>query len=104
MPFQSTKQLRTCFSKEISAKSQGKPYGWNCRKWLKETPDPACLPGKKGGSPPKKCRRIYAGEKVVGKIHIGPRGGHYFFAAGVKVYVPPGSAALKTARRMYGSA
>ena len=87
MPFQSKSQLRTCFSKEAKAKAQGKKTGWNCKKWLKETKDPDCLPSFKGR--PRKCvtcRRMRKGEKIVGPVQTGPRGGRYFFVGCTKVY------------------
>lgn len=88
MPFESKRQLQTCYAKQKIAKSKGQPFGWDCDKWLRETPDPRCLPTFKGGPKPVKCRRMKASEKVRGKIHTGPRGGKYFFAGGVKVYIP----------------
>jgi hypothetical protein len=45
---------------------------------------------------------MYAGEKIIGPVHEGPRGGHYFIAGGFKVYVPKGDATLKYAVQKYG--
>lgn len=42
------------------------------------------------------------GEKIIGPVQQGPRGGHFFYAGGVKVYVPKGAA--NYAKRRYGSA
>lgn len=99
MPFTSRRQLQTCFGQQITALSKGKNWSWDCKKWLQETPDPKCLPTIKGK--PAKCRPMRNGEKIIGPIYEGPKGGHYFFAGGVKVYVPRGDAALKQAKKMY---
>lgn len=80
-----------------------KDPNWDCEKWLAETPNPACLPYKKGMPPPKgcgaskcpsgpkgaACRRQRAGEPITSPVEVGPRGGKYFYAKGVKVYVTP---------------
>jgi hypothetical protein len=68
MPFQSRSQLRTCFSKNDPR--------WNCKEWLKETPSICRLPEKKGLS--IRCRGCRKGEKVIGPIQTGPRGGRFF--------------------------
>jgi len=104
MPFTSQSQMSTCFSKQIIAKSKGKKWSWNCETWLSETPDPACLPYKKGGHPRAKCRKLKPNEKIISPIFKGSRGGHYFYAANVKVYIPKGDENLKYAKKMYGSA
>jgi hypothetical protein len=101
MPFKSKRQLQTCFGREISAKAKGQSWSWDCKKWLEETDNPGCLPTLKGV--PKKCRKLRNGEKVISPIYEGPKGGHFFIAGGVKVYVPPGHAELKMAKKMYGT-
>lgn len=78
---------------------------WDCDKWLAETKNPQCLPsvkGKVGAS--GKCRPMRKDEKIVSKIYRGSRGGHYFFVAGVKVYVPRGEKNLEWAKKKYGFA
>ena len=90
MPFTSQRQLQTCFGREAQMKSKGGVWKWDCKKWLAETPDPGCLPTVKGGEPKRACRKLRASEKVPSKVYQGPRGGRYFFVAGVKVYVPRG--------------
>lgn len=78
MPFQSRSQLRTCFG--------SKKKGWNCEKWLKETPNPYCLPEKKGLAIKCKTRT----KPLVGPIRTGPSGkGVYRIIAGTKVYISP---------------
>lgn len=71
-----------------------------------------CLPGMKGyaskrtakpGYPKKvKCRNLRSSDKVVGPVYIGPRGGAYFYVAGVRVYVPKGDSNLRYAKQQYG--
>lgn len=101
MPFVSTRQLSTCFSKQLLAESKGKKWNWDCEGWLKITPDPTCLPSLKGGKPnPSRCRKLKTGEKIITPIHQGARGGYFFFAKGVKVYVP--KAAVEYAKKKYG--
>lgn len=51
MPFTSQSQAATCFNKQISAKSKGKKWTWDCLEFLKATSDPACLPYRKGATP-----------------------------------------------------
>jgi len=68
MPFKSKSQLRTCYNK--------KAKGWQCDSWLKETPSVCCLPEKKGTPVRSRCMR--KGERIVGKIQEGPRGGRFF--------------------------
>lgn len=81
MPFKSKSQLRTCYSKQ--AKSQklqstrySKTKGWDCDKWLLETQSVCCLPEKKGM--PIKSRCMRKGERVIGRVQTGIRGGKYF--------------------------
>lgn len=90
MPFKSKRQLQTCFGQRLSAKAQGKSFSWDCDKWLEETPNPSCLPDIKDekGSKKVSCRPMRKSEKIVGPIQQGARGGLYFMAGGVKVYVP----------------
>lgn len=68
MPFVSKSQLRTCYSK--------KSKNWNCDEFLKKTPSVCCLPEKKGMQVKSRCMK--SGERIVGKIQTGPRGGRYF--------------------------
>jgi hypothetical protein len=96
--FVSQRQLATCFSRQLSAESKGKEWNWDCLKNLKETPAPRCLPSLKGF--PKKCRGLKNGEKIVTPIYQGPKGGYFFLAGGVKVYVPKD--AIDYAKRKYG--
>lgn len=100
MPFKSQRQLATCFSRQLSAESKGQKWNWDCEGWLKITPSPECLPSLKGRSP--KCRKLRAGEKIITPIHQGTRGGYFFFAGGVKVYVP--KEAVAYAKKKYGVA
>jgi hypothetical protein len=92
MPFKSKAQLRTCYGR--------KPKGWNCDSFLKETPSVCCLPEKVGmpqkpGSAKSRCMR--KGERIVGKVQTGARGGKYFLIeekdgksniCTMKVYIP----------------
>jgi hypothetical protein len=91
MPFESSRQLATCYSKDLSAKAKGKKPSknlrlWDCDKWLKETPNPECLPSIKGRKP--KCRPMRKGEKIKSDVYEGMKGGLYFYVANNKVYVP----------------
>lgn len=87
MPFKSKSQLRTCFGKDFQDRIKGKKSNWNCKKFLKETRVKAeNLPERC----PKSCK-VKQGRPVkhtVSKIHIGPRGGMFFFVDKLKVYVP----------------
>lgn len=82
MPFKSKRQLQACYA----LRAQNKAGNWDCDKWLRETPDPNCLPTVVNGPKPKNCRKQ-------GKIHnkgelkTGPRGGQYYEIYGIKVYV-----------------
>lgn len=78
MPFVSKSQMRVCFTT--------RPKGWDCEKWLKETPRPDCLPEKKGIKKTKPCPKKAPPKD--GKIYIGPRGGRYMIVSGVKIYLP----------------
>lgn len=86
MPFESVRQIQTCYGKQLSAKAKGKKFGWDCDEWLTKTVKPQCLPTMKGE--PKKCRPLRNGEKVKSPVYEGPRGGMYFYVSGIKVYVP----------------
>lgn len=88
MPFKSSAQLRTCYSKKVrsASRSASRSARWDCDKWLKETPKPECLPSRVGG--PAKCRPIRVGEPIVGPVMTGPRGGKYFMVAGIKITLP----------------
>lgn len=77
MPFKSKKQLRTCFAREIKEKEAGRGWSWDCLKWLQETP--VC--NHKGAG---MCVR----NRDVTPVQTGKRGGKYFYAGGVKVYIP----------------
>lgn len=68
MPFRSRSQLRTCYARPKK--------GWNCSTWLKETPSICNLPERVGSE--KKSRTSRTGEKIVGPVITGPRGGKYF--------------------------
>jgi len=68
MPFKSKAQLRTCFSKRDPR--------WNCKQWVHETQSICNLPERVGQ--PKKSRTKRRGEKIIGKIQTGPRGGRFF--------------------------
>ena len=84
MPFKSKRQLQTCYGKKYSKKGTT----WDCDKWLKETPNPNCLPTTINSPKPRKCRPLKEGEKIVGPVINGPRGGKYFMVADIKVYIP----------------
>jgi len=86
MPFTSRSQLQTCYNK--------KDKKWDCDEFLKKTPSVCCLPFRKGGHVKSRCMKD--GERVVGKIQTGPRGGKFFIitekdkkgvVCTVKVYV-----------------
>ena len=68
MPFKSKSQMRTCYGR--------RPKGWNCDEWLEKTPSVCCLPEKAGM--PVKSRCMRKGERVVGKVQTGPKGGKFF--------------------------
>jgi hypothetical protein len=68
MPFKSKSQISVCYSKNDPR--------WNCRKWLDITPSVCCLPFKTGGRSKSRCMKV--GERIVGKIQQGPRGGKFF--------------------------
>lgn len=68
MPFKSKSQISTCYGKQDSR--------WNCGQWLRETPSVCCLPYKTGGEIKSRCLR--KGERIIGKIQTGSRGGRYF--------------------------
>lgn len=102
MGFTSQRQLATCFSRQLSAESKGQKWNWDCEGWLQITPDPGCLPSLKGYPAKRKCRKLGQGEKIVTPIHQGPRGGYFFYAGGVKVYVP--KEAVAYAKKKYGVA
>ena len=95
MPFQSEKQLRICFGKEIIAKSSGQKWTWDCEKWANETNF-------------KKLKKIRKDAKTksrnveISPIYEGSRGGHYFYVGDIKIYVPKGDGTLAYATRRYG--
>lgn len=88
MPFKSKSQLRTCYGRRRK--------GWDCDEWLSKTPSVCCLPEKVGESP-SRSRCMRKGERIIGKVQTGARGGRYFTieekdARGsvciMKVYIP----------------
>jgi hypothetical protein len=95
MPFTSIRQMQTCFGRRLSAKAKGKKVGsWDCDEFLRATPDAECLPTLVGGianrprthSACRKRPRTTAPEISV--YYRGARGGIYFYADGVAIYVP----------------
>jgi hypothetical protein len=68
MPFKSKSQLRTCYGR--------KRKGWDCKEWLDHTPSVCCLPEK--ANLPRKTRCMRQGERKVGKVQTGARGGKFF--------------------------
>jgi hypothetical protein len=91
MPFVSKSQLRTCYSQ----RGKSRTTKWDCNEFLKKTPSVCCLPEKKGTLVRSRCMRN--GERIVGKIQTGSRGGRFFTITErdskgtvcvVKVYVP----------------
>jgi len=69
MPFKSRSQMRTCYGRQ--------PKGWDCDKWLAETPSVCCIPECKGAKQPKTCIPGRQGVATVGPIEKGARGGQY---------------------------
>jgi hypothetical protein len=88
MPFTSKSQLRTCYGLKAKAEASGKKASWDCDEWLKETPNAKCLPNRKNDPITRACRSLRKDERVTGPIQMGPRGGKYFIAEGVKIYLP----------------
>ena len=93
MPFVSKAQLRTCYGKKYDDESSSRSTSsrstssrsstpkktkkkWDCDEWLKETDSVCALPEKKGL--PVKKRNAKVGERIVGKLQKGPRGGKFF--------------------------
>lgn len=99
MPFKSKRQLQTCFGRQLSAEAKGSKWSWNCEEWLKATPNPLCLPSLKGHKV-KGCRPLRTDEKIISPVYQGLRGGYYFLARGVKVYVPKD--AVTYAKKKFG--
>lgn len=79
MPFVSKSQMRVCYTR--------RPKGWDCDKWLEETPRPDCLPEKKGLKSKKECSKKPPPDSDSEKIYVGPRGGRYRMIKGVKIYL-----------------
>lgn len=102
MPFTSKSQMRTCFSRQLQAKSQGKPWTWDCKLWAKETSDISSLPEKVSGSSHKSQASSKSGKSKPSRVYQGSRGGYYFYIDNVKVYVPHGTE--EVAKRLYGYA
>lgn len=100
--FLSQRQLATCFSRQLTAETKGVKWSWDCKKNLLETPDPRCLPSLVGHGSKHKCRTLKPNEKIIGPIHKGPRGGYYFMAGDVKVYVPRNKKVIEHAIKKYG--
>ncbi len=69
MPFTSKSQMRLCYSQRRK--------GWDCDKWLAETPSVCNLPERSSGAK-SKTRGVKKGELVKGPIKTGSRGGRYF--------------------------
>lgn len=101
MPFRSISQLSVCYSKRGFSKEKGLTKSrfsrgsWNCDKWLDETPSVCCLPYEKGDKVKSRCMKN--GERIVGKVQTGPRGGKFFTitekdkkgkVCTIKVYLP----------------
>jgi len=64
MPFQSKSQIRACFANQ----KRNPDTTWNCKEWLRETPNTKKLPDR--------------------KIYTGPRGGKYYITPdNKKVYI-----------------
>jgi len=80
--FASRSQLRTCYGKQDER--------WNCDSNLDETPSVCCLAEK--SDQPMKCRSMRKGERVVGPVITGSRGGRYFIITEgdceIKIYLP----------------
>jgi hypothetical protein len=87
MPFKSKSQLRTCYGQKLTAEAQGKKSSWDCDEFLEATPDTSCLPERVGDAGGR-CRTLRKDERVISPVYVGPRGGLYFYVAGVRVYVP----------------
>ena len=100
MPFKSKSQLGHCFANQI--KTKGKTT-WDCEEFLKETPNPTCLPYKLGAFEGR-CRKLSSDEKGISGVYFGPRGGAYIMAKGVKVYIPPGEKNVEWVIAKYGLA
>jgi hypothetical protein len=100
MPFKSRSQLGVCYSRrtslrDSSSRDSSKRKSWNCDEWLDKTPSVCCLPYRKGD--PVKTRCMKKGERIIGKVQTGERGGRYFtitekdkkgLICTVKVYLP----------------
>lgn len=82
--FASRSQLRTCYGTQDER--------WNCDVALEETPSVCCLAEK--SDKPMKCRSMRKGERVVGPVVTGSRGGRYFIITEgeceIKIYLPKG--------------
>ena len=100
MPFRSKRQIQTCFGKKLLAESKGQKWKWNCERWLAETPNPLCLPSLQGEKI-KGCRRLKLEEQIISPVYKGPKGGYFFIAKGVKIYIP--KLAINYAKKIYGS-
>ena len=100
MPYKSKRQLQTCFGRQITEESHGRKWTWDCEEFLKETKRPRCLPTLKGGK--EKCRPLRNGENIISPVYEGPRGGLYFYAGNVKVYIPRGKLEEQYAKKKYG--
>lgn len=87
MPFTSRSQLGACYKKHDTR--------WNCDEWLEKTPSVCALPYRKGIQ--TKSRNIRVGERIIGKVQTGSRGGRFFTITEkdnkgvicvIKVYLP----------------
>jgi hypothetical protein len=73
MPFKSKSQIGTCYSRQSKGKN-----AWNCDEFLRNTPSVCCLPQRIGLPSKTKTRCMRNGDRIIGKVQTGPRGGKYF--------------------------
>lgn len=104
MPFQSEKQLRTCFGREIIAKSKHQKWTWDCEEWANKTNLDSLKSIKRDAEKRVGEKRGKRRGKKISPIYEGSRGGHYFFVGDIKIYVPKGDGALAYATQRYGKA
>jgi hypothetical protein len=97
MPFASRSQLRTCFFKKFTQNSP-----WDCIEFLNKTKNPLCLPERVGGPRSSKCRPLRKGEEIIGPVMKGKKGGYFFMAKGVKIYIPKKGKTLEKAISLLG--
>ncbi len=94
MPFTSKAQMRLCYKKQRDAVQAGETPTWNCSEMYHggEGTNYGQLPYHVRGSSQRRTKstttnKTKATRKLRGKVHIGPRGGHYRMLEGHKVYV-----------------